>query len=137
MHDLCLGLVEGKPTGFQPPGKPGLDLLGLRAGHAQDGEVVSVSDQDGAAAIRAPGVTALRVVPDPGGLFHAVQCHVHQAGAAHPALWDSLPGRGEPAVLQHARLEPLADQSPGGEGSQRGEDVLVAEPVEGRLQVGI
>jgi hypothetical protein len=55
----------------------------------------------------------------------------------HASLGSSFPGRGEPAVLDHARLEPPAHQSPGGEGAQRGEDVIVAEPVECRLQVRI
>ena len=58
-------------------------------------------------------------------------------GRDHPALGGSLPGRGEPAVLDHARLEPPADQSPGGEGTQRGQDVIMAEPVECRLQVRV
>jgi site-specific DNA recombinase len=39
-------------------------------------------------------------------------------GRDHPALGSSLPGRGEPAILQHPCLQPPADQFPGGKGPQ-------------------
>ena len=135
VNDPRLGLVERKAPGFQPPGKPRLDLLGLRAGGAQDGQIVGVSHQNRGTGNGTQG--AALPVPDSGGLLHAVQCHVHERGADHAALGSSLPGQGDPAVLQHACPQPPADQFPGGERSQRAEDVLMAEPVECRLQVSV
>ena len=133
MGDLRLVLVEGQATGFQPSGEPCLDLLGLLPGVAESDQVVSVADQERAAG----DCIAVPVVPDPGCLFHAVQCHVHEQRAGHPALWGALAGRGENSVLDHARFQPLAHQAPCGEGAQRREDVIVAEPVERRLEVGV
>ena len=49
----------------------------------------------------------------PRRLLQPVQGHVHHQRADHPALGSSLLGRGEPAVLDHARLQPLRDQRPG------------------------
>ena len=58
-------------------------------------------------------------------------------GRDHTALWGTLTGRGENSVLDHARFQPLAHQAPCGEGAQRREYVIVAEPVERRLEVGV
>ena len=77
--DLRLVLVEGQAAGFQPSGEPCLNLLGLLPGMAESDQVVSVADQERAAG----DCTAVPVVPDPGGLFHAVQCHVHEQRAGH------------------------------------------------------
>jgi site-specific DNA recombinase len=58
-------------------------------------------------------------------------------GRDHPALWGALPGRGQGPVLDHARRQPPAHQAPCGEGAQGREDVVVAEAVERRLEVGV
>jgi hypothetical protein len=57
VDDPGLGLVEREAPGLQPPGELFLDLLGLRAGRAQYGQVIGVPDQD-----RRSG-TARRVAP--------------------------------------------------------------------------
>lgn len=53
------------------------------------------------------------------------------------SLRGPLPGRGKPAVVQHARRQPLIHQHAGGEGARRGEDVVMAEPVECPLEVSV
>ena len=58
-------------------------------------------------------------------------------GRDHPALGSSLPGRGEPAVFDHARPQPPGDQLPGRERAELAEKVIVADPVERRRQVRI
>ena len=55
----------------------------------------------------------------------------------HPALRASPLGRGEAALVEHARLQPLLDPSPGGEGAELGEQGGVLDPVERGGQVGI
>ena len=102
VDDPGLGLVEREAPGLQPPGEPFLDLLGLRAGRAQYGQVIGVPDQDRRSRDGAQGGAALPV-PDPGRLLHAVQRHVHDHGADHAALGYSLPGQRDPAVFHHAR----------------------------------
>jgi hypothetical protein len=62
---------------------------------------------------------------------------VHQDRTDDPALWGALQGRGEPAVVEHARLQPPPDQPSWGEGAKRGREVIVAKPVERRFQVGV
>src|ERR1017187_9269551 len=52
----------------------------------------------------------------------------------HPALRSSLLGRGEPAIFDHARLQPLRDHSPGGERAELAEDVGMVNPVKRRRQ---
>ena len=69
-----------------------------------------------------PGCPARRArcrlpVPDPGRLFHAVQCHVHQARADHPALRSSSPdGANRPSSITPAfsyrRTSPRAGKDP-------------------------
>jgi len=86
VDDAGLVLVEHKAPGRQPRGQPRLDLPGLLTGVAECEQVVSVPDQDRGARPRRPGVGAGGDVADSGGLFHAVQGHVHQDGADHPAL---------------------------------------------------
>jgi site-specific DNA recombinase len=49
----------------------------------------------------------------------------------HPALRSSLLGAGQPTVLDHARLQPRADHSPGGEGAEHRHQVVVTDPVKG------
>ena len=58
-------------------------------------------------------------------------------GRDHPALRNALAGRGESSVLDHARLHPPAHQAPCGEGAQRREYVIMAEPVECRLEISV
>ena len=56
----------------------------------------------------------------------------------HPALGSSLLGRGEPlALLEHARLQPGADQVPAGKRAEHGEKVVVVDSVERRGQVRV
>ena len=81
----------------------------------QGDQIVGVSDQHRGARRPSRRRAAPVAVADPGGCFHPVQSNVQQQRADHPALRSSLLGRGEPAVLDHARLQPLRDQSPGGE----------------------
>ena len=130
-----LASLKARPLGSSHSASRALTCSACARDAHRTRQVIGVPHQDRRAGSGAQG--AALPVPDPGGLFHAVQCHVHERGADHPALGSSLPGRGEPAVLDHARPEPLAHQFPGGEGAQRGEDVIMAEPVECRLQVGV
>jgi site-specific DNA recombinase len=58
-------------------------------------------------------------------------------GRGHPALGSTLLGRGEPTILDHARLKPLPHQTPTREGAQRPADVVMAESVECRRQIGV
>ena len=137
VRDLRLGLVEDQTPGGQPLGKPCLDLLGLLTGVTQGEQIIGVADHDRAPVPRLPGTSAGDVVPDPGGGLHAVQSNIQQQRADHPALRSALLGRGEPAILDHARRQPLPDQFPGGERAQRPQDVIMVEPVECRRQVGV
>ena len=41
-----------------------------------------------------------------------------------PTLGSSLLGRGEPTAVDHSSLQPLLDQSPGGEPAERGQQVV-------------
>ena len=52
------------------------------------------------------------------------------AGADHTAPGSSLLGAVQPTLLDHTRLQPLRDHSPGGERAEHGEDVVVGDPVE-------
>lgn len=54
-----------------------------------------------------------------------------------PALWSSLLGRGELTLLDHARLQPPGDQSPGRERAEFAEEVLVVDTVKRRCQVRV
>ena len=94
--------------------------------------VVGVSDQHRGARHRLAGIRAGRSVADSGGLLHPVQGDVQQHGADHPALRSSLLGAGQSTVLDHARLQPLPDHSPGGERAEHGQKVVVGDPVERR-----
>ena len=58
-------------------------------------------------------------------------------GRDHPALGGSLPGRGEPAVFDHARRQPPGDQLPGRERAELAEEMVVVDPVECRCQVRV
>ncbi len=51
-------------------------------------------------------------------------------GRDDPALGSSLPGRGEPAVLDHACSQPSGDHFPGGERAKLAEEMVVIDPVE-------
>src|SRR5665811_2212875 len=53
----------------------------------------------------------------------------------HPALGSSLLGRGEPTLLDHTRLQPAGDLSPGWERAELAEEVLMIDAVESRCQV--
>ena len=66
-----------------------------------------------------------------------MQGHVQQQRADHPALGSSLLGRGEPAVLDHPRLQPSGDQFPGRERAELAEQVMMVDPVERRRQVRV
>jgi len=69
VHDLRLVLVEDKPTGRQPLGVPGFDLLRLLSGVGADDQVVGVPDQDRTARPDGTGVAAGGLIPDPCGLL--------------------------------------------------------------------
>ena len=59
-------------------------------------------------------------------------------GSTHyPALGSSLLGAGQSTVLDHARLQPLLDHSPGGERAKHGQDMVVGDPVERPGQVSV
>ena len=63
---------------------------------------------------------------------------VQEQRADHPTLGSSLLGRGEPlALLEHARLQPGADQVPAGKRAEHGEKVVVVDSVERRGQVRV
>jgi len=55
----------------------------------------------------------------------------------HPALRSSLLGGGEPTFLDHTRLEPVGDQSPGWERAEHAQEVVVVDPVECRCQIRV
>ena len=75
------------------------------------------------------------LVADSGGLLHPVQGDVQQHRADHAALRNAVLGAMQPALLDHARLQPLRDHSPGGERAEHGQDVVVRDAVERRGQV--
>jgi site-specific DNA recombinase len=58
-------------------------------------------------------------------------------GRDHPALRAALLGRGEPALVDHPRPQPLPDPSPGGEGTELAEEMRMINPVERGGQVSI
>ena len=135
--DARLVLVEGKTPGRQPAGEPGLDLECLLPGVAEDDEVVGVPDRC-RAALRDPSAPpAALLVPDSGGLLHPVQGDVQQQRADHTALRNAVLGAVQPALLDHARLQPLRNHSPGGERAEHGQDVVVRELVECLCQIGV
>ena len=74
---------------------------------------------------------------DSSGLLHPVQGDVQQHGADYPALGISLLGAGQSTVLDHTRLQPLLDHSPGGERAELGKKVVVGDPVERPGQVSV
>ena len=43
----------------------------------------------------------------------------------------------QPTLLDHARLQPLPDHSPGGERAEHGQDVVVGDAVERPGQIGV
>ena len=104
--DTRLVLVEGQAPGLKPAGKPCLDLQRLMPGMAQSDEIIGVSNQN-RGVNRLSGLNAGRFVSDSSGLLHPVQRDVQQHGADHAALRSSLLSRSEPAILDHARLQPL------------------------------
>ncbi len=115
VNDPGFVLVEGKPPGFKPPGQPGSDLLSLLPGVTARHQIIGVPDQHRAARHRFSGASA-GVVADPGGLLQPVQRDVQEQRTDHAALWRSLLGRREAlARLDHPRLQPIGDHSPGGE----------------------
>src|SRR5450755_2164310 len=130
--DARLVLVEGQTPGRQPSGEPCLDLFCLMPGVTQGDKIVGIPDQNRRVGCRYPGVYAGWAVPDPGGLFHPVQSNVQQQRTCYPALRSSLLGRGEPTVLDHTRLEPTGDESPGWERAEQAEQVLMINAVECR-----
>ena len=77
------------------------------------------------------------IVSDPCGFLHSVQGHVEEQRADHPTLRSSLLGRGEPAAIHDPGLQPLTDQSPGGEGAESGHEPGVVDAVERRRQVRV
>src|SRR5674476_37872 len=78
-----------------------------------------------------------RPVADPSGLLHPVESDVEKQRADHPALRSSLLGGGEPTFLDHARLEPVGDQSPGWERAEHAQEVVVVDPVERPRQIRV
>jgi site-specific DNA recombinase len=58
-------------------------------------------------------------------------------GRDHSALRSSLPGRGEVAILDHARGQPPGDHFPGWERAELAEQLIVVDPVECRCQVSV
>ena len=132
--DARLVLVERQAPGRQPVGEPGLDLERLLPGVAEGDEIIGVSDQDRAARRDPPGVLAGGVAGS-GGRLHPVQGDVQQHRADHTALRSSLLGAVQPTLLDHARLQPLRDHSPGGERAEHGQNVVVGDAVERPGQV--
>jgi hypothetical protein len=96
-------------------------------------EIIGISDQHR----RALHGVVIRAIAGPGGRLHPVQGDVQKQGACHPALRSSLLGAGQPAVLDHARLQPSADHSLSGERADLAEDVIVADPVKRPGQVRV
>ncbi len=137
VDDARLVLVEDQSCGHQPDGELGLDLLDFVVAVTQHDQVVGVSDQHRGALDRLGGVRAELAIADSSGSFQPVQGHVQQQGTDHPALRGALLGRGELAAFEHSRLQPALDQSPGGEGTELGEKMVVVDPVERRLQVRV
>ena len=76
-------------------------------------------------------------ISDSGGRLHPVQSDVQKQGADHPALGSSLLGAGQPAVLDHARLQPRADHPPRGERADHVKDVVVTDAVKRPGQVRV
>src|SRR5664279_2689867 len=68
-------------------------------------------------------------------LFHPVESNVEEQRADRPALRSSLLGRGEPTFLDHARLEPVGDKSPGWERAELVQEVGVINAVERPRQI--
>jgi hypothetical protein len=66
-----------------------------------------------------------------------MQSDVQQQGADHTALRSSLLSRREPAAIDHARLQPTADQFPGGELPESRHEVFVVDAVKCRRQVRV
>jgi hypothetical protein len=106
-------------------------------GVTQGDKIVGIPDQNRRVGCRYPGVNAGLLVPDPGGLFHPVQSNVQQQRTCYPTLRSSLLGRGEPTVLDHTRLEPAGDESPGWERAELAEQVIMINAVERRRQVSV
>ena len=94
-------------------------------------QIVGVPDQHRGVRSR----PAFGVVADSGGLLHPVQGDVQQQRADHTALRNAVLGAMQPALLDHVRLQPLRDHSPGGERAENGQDVVVSDAVERRCQV--
>ena len=102
-----LSSLKGSPLGASHAASRALTCSACARRVTQGQQVVGVPDQDRGARSRRPGVAAGGDVADSGGLFHPVQGHVHQHGADHPALRAAPLGRGEPALIDHARLQPV------------------------------
>ena len=132
-----LVLVERQAPGRQPLGQSRFDLFGLHATAAHHHEIIREPHRCGAALLDPPGISAGRVVADPGGLLQPVQGHVKQQRTDHPALRGSLLGRGEPAAIDHSRPQPLPDPVPGWERAERGQQTFMINSVECRRQVGV
>ena len=79
-------------------------------------------------------ITIRHSIPTPNGGGSGEEPPNYQLrGSRHyPALGSSLLGAGQSTVLDHARLQPLLDHSPGGERAEHRQKVLVGDPVEGR-----
>ena len=132
-----LVLVEGEPPGRQPLTQPLLDLFGLLTTGAHRDEIICIPHEHGTPALRTPGVSAGRVVADPCGFLHPVQGHVEEQWADHSPLRSPGLGWGEPASIHGPGHEPLPDQTPGGEGAERGHQPVVVDAVERRRQVRV
>jgi hypothetical protein len=115
------------------PARWSFDLERVLPGVAERDEVVGVPDQHRGVRPR----PAFGVVADSGGLLHPVQGDVQQQRAGHTALRNAVLGAMQPALLNHARLQPLRDHSPGGERAEHGQDVVVRHAVERRCQIRV
>src|SRR5674476_802273 len=132
-----LVLVEGQTPGRQPYGKPRLDLFGLVPGVTQGDQIIGIPNQNWGISHRLTGMNTGYLVPDPGGLFHPMQSNIQKQRADHPALRSSLLGRSEPTFLNHARLEPVGDQSPGRERAELVQEIGVIDAVERPCQIRV
>jgi hypothetical protein len=103
---------------------------------AEGDEIVGVPDQYWAARNDHPGVFAGGVTGS-GGLLHPVQGNLQQHRTDDTALRNPVLGAVKPALLDHARLQPLRDHPPGGERAEHAEDVVVGEPVERLGQIRV
>lgn len=139
VHDVRLVLVERQPSGPKPFGQTRLDRQGFLARVAHDHEVVRVTD-DGRSARHDSvglGLPGSGVPAFPGGFLHPVHGDVQQQRRDDAPLRCSRLGRHVLALFHDPRLQPCGDVPLGRESVQHGQEVVVADVVERRLQVGV